>query len=107
MFDEHGGVRSHHSTRRRESRSHGEGCDGITQPKQETQSGEKVRRNCANLNWGIARSICAEASGLEEPGAGKPHAGIREGAAGQPAGVYLDDIFLRSRVKQQTAHAGK
>ena len=27
---------------------------------------------------------CAEASCVEEPGAGKPHAGICEGATGQP-----------------------
>lgn len=29
--------------------------------------------------------VSAEASDFEEPGAGKPHAGICEGAAGQPA----------------------
>jgi len=29
--------------------------------------------------------VSAEASDFEEPGAGKPHAGIREGASGQPA----------------------
>ena len=31
--------------------------------------------------------VSAEASDFEKPGAGKPHAGIREGAAGQPAGL--------------------
>jgi len=30
------------------------------------------------------RFVSAEASDSEEPGAGKPHAGIREGATGQP-----------------------
>jgi hypothetical protein len=29
--------------------------------------------------------VSAEASDFEEPGAGKLHAGIREGASGQPA----------------------
>jgi len=29
--------------------------------------------------------VSAEASDFEEPGAGKPHAGILEGASGQPA----------------------
>jgi len=29
--------------------------------------------------------LCAEASTTEEPGAGKPHAGVCTGGAGQPA----------------------
>lgn len=29
--------------------------------------------------------VSAEASDFEEPGAGKPHAGIREGTSGKPA----------------------
>jgi len=33
--------------------------------------------------------VSAEASDFEEPGAGKPHAGIREGASGHPP-FYLD-----------------
>jgi hypothetical protein len=69
----------------RESRPHGEGTDGDTQPIQETCSGHVGPDHAGKPHWGnsISRNIgIAEASITEEPGAGIPHAGIRAGAAG-------------------------
>ena len=80
----------------RESRSQGEGADGNTKPAKETLSVQMARSNSANLPVGnseeelmchqsgrvAAKSLPAEASIHEEPGAGKSHAGICAGAVG-------------------------
>ena len=82
--------------RGRESRSHGEGTDGNTKPAKETLAVPLARSNSANLPVGnseevlmghqsgrvAAKSLPAEASIHEEPGAGKLHAGICAGAVG-------------------------
>ena len=71
--------------RGRESRPHGEGGDGETQPSQETCAGHAGPEPQANLTEGnshLLRGRSAEASLIEEPGAEKPHAGICAGGVG-------------------------
>ncbi len=72
--------------RGRESRPRGEGGDGGTEPAQDTCAGHAgpEYRKPTSLQ-GIARSGVtrnAAASLTEEPGAGKPHAGICAGGVG-------------------------
>ena len=69
----------------RESRSQGEGGDSETQPSKETCAGHAGPDTQANLTEGnshLLRGRSAEASLIEEPGAGKPHAGICAGGVG-------------------------
>ena len=69
----------------RESRSQGEGADVNTKPAKETLTGHEGPETSANLTVGDSEQgdrLAAEASIHEEPGAGKPHAGICAGAVG-------------------------
>ena len=70
----------------RESRPQGEGGDGGTEPSKDTCAGHAgpEYRKPTSLK-GLARTGAtrnAEASLTEEPGAGKPHAGICAGGVG-------------------------
>ena len=70
-----------------ESHSPGEGADSDTKPAKETLTGLLDRKRHANLPVGNSEESCiiaahADASITEEPGAGKPHAGICAGAVG-------------------------
>jgi hypothetical protein len=75
----------------RESRSQGEGADVIRSQQRKHWPGIKDRTTVQTSLLGIAKkaksdsghsSLAAEASIHEEPGAGKPHAGICAGAVG-------------------------
>ena len=77
--------------RERESRSHGEGADVIRSQQRKHWPSMKERIPVQTSLLGIAKkaksdkdhfSLAAEASIHEEPGAGKPHAGICAGAVG-------------------------
>ena len=60
---------------------HGEGTGRSTQPAKETRTGYERPGTVPTSLPGIAESY-AEVSASEEPGAGKPHAGICAGGAG-------------------------
>ena len=94
------GVRSFHSTPRRESRPQGEGNDGTVKLVKETWAGgERLEKTMQTSMRGISNRaakdkghrlagafclmlVSANVSSFEEPGAVVPHAGICEGAVG-------------------------
>ena len=65
----------------RESRLQGEGAGVDTKPTKETLTAPAGAEHSANLPVGDS-DLAAAASIHEEPGAGKPHAGICAGAVG-------------------------
>ncbi len=85
------GVRSPHSSPRRSGRSHCEGSDRVAYRIKETVTGDAGSDIWLQTSLHeISNDGCLDAYGTtvsapEEPCAGKPHAGIREGTVGQLA----------------------